>query len=127
MGRLSPKWRGTVSVHRMRDDSAAAERVHDFDAVAFVQHEPAVLAAWHDFAIDLDRDAAAGQAFGFEQGRQRGVGGGKGAGRAVEQDVHAADCRMCPDGPRRMPQCSVNAVRASGTMRHRPVHSMPPV
>ena len=69
--------------------SATAERVDHFHLVPFAESMGGVLAARDDGAVDLDRDAAVGQAFPAEQ---IGDGGGRceGARGTVEQDVHGA-------------------------------------
>ena len=69
--------------------SATAERVDHFHLVPFAERMGGVLAARDDGAVDLDRDAAVGQAFPTEQ---IGDGGGRceGARGTVEQDVHGA-------------------------------------
>ncbi len=43
--------------------SAPAQGVHDFDPVAVAEPMFVMPAAGHDFAVDLDRDPAFGQAF----------------------------------------------------------------
>lgn len=40
-----------------RVDSAAANRLHDLDLITVMERVLRVPAAWHDFAIDFDRDA----------------------------------------------------------------------
>ncbi len=67
--------------------SPSPNRLHDFDAVAFVQGVLPMPAARHDFTVDLHRDAAIGVA-GF--GEQGGDGGLRRAfvGLAVEKNTH---------------------------------------
>src|SRR5690606_32342103 len=69
--------------------SAAAQRVHDLDPVAGLELAGGVLAARHDFTVDLHRHPACAQALRLEQGQHAGVGGDLG-GLAVEFDIHGA-------------------------------------
>jgi len=72
----------------------------DFDHVAVGEGAVGVAAAGDDVAVDLDRDPAAGQALGVEQGGQR-AGGVENQWVAIEADaqggsVHAGIVARCP-------------------------------
>jgi len=47
--------------------SAAANRINNFDRVVFAEHKLAILAAWHDVAVDFNGDALVFQAQQFNQ------------------------------------------------------------
>lgn len=67
--------------------SPSPDRLHDFDAIAFTQCVLGMPAAWHDFAVDFDCDAA----FTVSRfGEQRGDRGGGGAfvRLAIEKNLH---------------------------------------
>ncbi len=67
--------------------SPSAQGMHDLDAVAFAQDMGSVPAARDDVGIDLDGDAALGQAFiSQEDGERASVLDVLGA--AVQLDVH---------------------------------------
>src|SRR5690625_4551694 len=68
--------------------SAAADRVHDFDAVALVEHLFTMPAVRNDLAIDLDGDATPGKTGVFQQLADRGRAGTL-TGAAIECDLHA--------------------------------------
>lgn len=67
--------------------SAAAQRVHDLDLVAGLQHMAGMRAARHDRPVDLDRDAAVAKAFGLQQFHHAACIR-HGSGFAIEEDVH---------------------------------------
>ena len=69
-------------------DSAAAERLYDFDPIAFVQPVRGMASARNDLAIDLHRDPTPGEVALFEQFRDGNLELDA-TGFAVEEDVHA--------------------------------------
>ena len=75
------------AVKASREHSAAPQRVHNFNPIAFMQHSHRVLAPRHDFTIDLDCDATRAEAGVFEQGRDGHVVV-EFVVLAIEQDPH---------------------------------------
>jgi hypothetical protein len=71
------------------EHSASPHCVYHFYAIAIVQQALALQAFRHDFAIDLDRDLASGEARGFEQIDQRDSSV-QFAWFAIEQDIEHA-------------------------------------
>lgn len=67
--------------------SPTPQRLHDLHHIPLRQQVLGVAAAGDDLAVDLDRDAAGGEALGGEEVGE-GAGGGEGEGGAVESDVH---------------------------------------
>lgn len=71
------------------EHSASPHCVHYFHVIAVVQETLAMQAFRYDFAIDLDRDLAPGEARGFEQIDHRDSGV-QFARLAIEQDIEHA-------------------------------------
>ena len=80
--------------------SAAADRPDDFDPVAVAEPMAVVPAARHDFPIDLDRDAAIGEA-GAEQQSGYRLRLGEFASLAIEGDLHSQILARCERSGRR--------------------------
>ena len=80
------------SLHSCPDFSGflpAAERVHDFDAIAVVHFMRCVRAARDDPAVDLDGDPALAES-GIGEQSGDGAGAGQGVAGTVQLDFHAA-------------------------------------
>jgi hypothetical protein len=70
----------------------AADEVDDFELVAIFKNDLGPAIAGSDISIEFDRDAIGLHIKGFDQGRQRERGGGRGIGEgarfAVDVKVH---------------------------------------
>jgi len=96
---------------RFRRRSASPYGLDDLHPIAFAQRVSVMQAARHDFAIDLDRDAALGVTRIREQG---GNGGGRRAFArgAVQDDLHPCILTPCAEHPR----CRRSRVPLRGSM-----------
>lgn len=70
--------------------------MYDFNVIAVLQQMLRMPPARHDFAVDLDGDAALGQVVLLQQ-RGEGAGFWKRQRVAIEHDVHAAIVAHVPE------------------------------
>src|SRR3990172_6314552 len=83
------------AVTAMRTSISTSDRKHDFDSIIVLQLKIAMLAARHDFPVDLDRNPPLGEPHLLQQGRNS-HGGGQGFFLSVQNDFHKimSGCRQ---------------------------------